>query len=106
MVNNNGWGKNYPLASYPVREKGVVQTFNIKQFVDKKNIPTEDTVKEVLGIKDEEEAGSEDETLEEETSEDETLEDETLEDEEISEEGEEDSEEESETEENADDTQN
>ena len=36
MVNNNGWGKNYPLASYPVREKGVVQTFNIKQFVDKK----------------------------------------------------------------------
>jgi hypothetical protein len=36
MVNNNGWGKNYGLAPYPIREKGIVQTFNIKQFVDKK----------------------------------------------------------------------
>ena len=36
MVNNNGWGKNYELASYPVRNKGVVQTFDIKSFVDKK----------------------------------------------------------------------
>ena len=67
-----------------------------EQFVDKKNVPTEDTVKEVLGIKEEGEAESEDESLE----------DEALEDEEISEEVEEDSEEESETEENADDTQN
>lgn len=36
MVKNNSWGKNYDLATYPVREKGIVQTFNIKQFVDKK----------------------------------------------------------------------
>lgn len=36
MVKNNNWGKNYDLATYPVREKGIVQTFNIKQFVDKK----------------------------------------------------------------------
>ena len=36
MVKNNGWGKNYDLASYPYREKGVVQTFDIKSFVDKK----------------------------------------------------------------------
>lgn len=36
MVKDNNWGKNYDLATYPVREKGIVQTFNIKQFVDKK----------------------------------------------------------------------
>ena len=36
MVNNNNWEKNYPLATYPVREKGIVQTFDIKAFVDKK----------------------------------------------------------------------
>ena len=36
MVNENAWGKNYPLASYPQRIKGIVETFNIKQFVDKK----------------------------------------------------------------------
>lgn len=36
MVNTNGWGKNYGLATYPIREKGIVQTFDIKAFVDKK----------------------------------------------------------------------
>lgn len=36
MVNNNNWGKNYGLATYPIREKGIVQTFDIKKFVDKK----------------------------------------------------------------------
>jgi len=36
MVKDNSWGKNYDLATYPVREKGIVQTFSIKQFVDKK----------------------------------------------------------------------
>lgn len=36
MVKDNSWGKNYDLATYPVRDKGIVQTFNIKQFVDKK----------------------------------------------------------------------
>jgi len=36
MVKDNNGGKNYDLATYPVREKGIVQTFNIKQFVDKK----------------------------------------------------------------------
>lgn len=36
MVNNNGWGKNYGLATYPIREKGIVQTFDIKEFVDKR----------------------------------------------------------------------
>lgn len=36
MVNNNGWGRNYGLATYPIREKGIVQTFDIKEYVDKR----------------------------------------------------------------------
>jgi len=46
MVNNNSWGKNYPLAEYPVREKKPVPVFNIKAFVDKKK---EEKINKMLG---------------------------------------------------------
>ena len=36
LVENNSWGKNYDIATFPVREKGEVKVFNIKEFVDKK----------------------------------------------------------------------
>ena len=36
MVENNGWGRNYDLATFPVRQKGEVKVFDIKAFVDKK----------------------------------------------------------------------
>ncbi|HPF82691.1 MAG TPA: type IV secretory system conjugative DNA transfer family protein [Bacilli bacterium] len=36
MVRDNNWGKNYGLATYPVRDKGCVQTFDIKEYVSKK----------------------------------------------------------------------
>ena len=36
MVKDNSWGKNYGLASYPVREKIPVNVFDIKKFVDAK----------------------------------------------------------------------
>jgi len=46
MVKNNSWGKNYPLADYPIREKKPVPVFNIKAFVDKKK---EEKINKMLG---------------------------------------------------------
>jgi len=46
MVQNNTWGKNYPLADYPVREKKPVPVFNIKAYVDKKK---EEKINKMLG---------------------------------------------------------
>ena len=46
MVQNNTWGKNYPLATYPEREKKPVPIFNIKSFVDKKK---EEKINKMLG---------------------------------------------------------
>ena len=46
MVKDNLWGKNYPLADYPVREKKSVPVFNIKAFVDKKK---EEKINKMLG---------------------------------------------------------
>ena len=46
MVKNNSWGKNYPIAEYPTREKQSVDVFNIKAFVDKKK---EEKINKMLG---------------------------------------------------------
>ena len=46
MVQNNTWGKNYPLATYPNREKKDVPTFNIKAYVEKKK---EEKINKMLG---------------------------------------------------------
>ena len=46
MVKDNSWGKNYPLADYPVREKKSVPVFNIKAYVDKKK---EEKINKMLG---------------------------------------------------------
>ena len=35
LEKNNSWGKKYPKASYPNREKGVVKVFDLKKFVDR-----------------------------------------------------------------------
>lgn len=40
------WGKNYPKAEYPVREKMKVPTFDIKKYVDEKR---DKKIKEMLG---------------------------------------------------------
>lgn len=46
MVKENAWGKNYPNAEYPTREKQPVEVFNIKAFVDKKK---EEKINKMLG---------------------------------------------------------
>lgn len=46
MVQNNTWGKNYPLATYPERKKQPVPVFNIKSYVDKKK---EEKINKMLG---------------------------------------------------------
>jgi len=46
MVENNSWGKNYPLSTYPVREKKTVPVFDIKAFVEKKK---EEKINKMLG---------------------------------------------------------
>ena len=46
MDKNNLWGKNYPKASYPEREKQKVPTFDIKSFVNDKR---EKKINEMLG---------------------------------------------------------
>ena len=46
MVKENAWGKNYPNAEYPTREKQPVDVFNIKAFVDKKK---EEKINKMLG---------------------------------------------------------
>ena len=46
MDKENLWGKNYPKATYPEREKQPVPTFDIRSFVDKKR---EAKINEMLG---------------------------------------------------------
>ena len=36
MIQNGFWGKEYPKADYPMRERKKVQVFDIKKFVDEK----------------------------------------------------------------------
>ena len=36
MIQNGFWGKEYPKADYPIRERKKVQVFDIKKFVDEK----------------------------------------------------------------------
>ena len=36
MVEENSWGKNYDIATFPVRQKEEVKVFDIKDFVNKK----------------------------------------------------------------------
>ena len=36
MIQNGFWGKEYPKADYPIRERKKVKVFNIKKFVDEK----------------------------------------------------------------------
>ena len=38
MKNKGMWGKDYPLGTYPQRDKKDILLFNIKEFVDQKNV--------------------------------------------------------------------
>ena len=46
MDKENMWGKTYPKATYPEREKQDIQIFDLKAFVDKKR---EEKINEMLG---------------------------------------------------------
>jgi len=46
MVKDNSWGKNYPKAEYPQREKQPVQVFDLKGFVSEKR---DKKISEMLG---------------------------------------------------------
>ena len=35
MVEENGWGKNYPIATFPVREKGEVKVLSYNMLIDR-----------------------------------------------------------------------
>lgn len=46
MIRDNAWGKNYPMAEYPLREKGKVEIFDLKKFVNEKR---DKKINELLG---------------------------------------------------------